>query len=208
MLETQIFQVGYLQTNCVLLFDTEGEEAVVVDPGRGFDKIRKYAEKRGKKVVAVLLTHGHWDHVLDAKKWRDCGAKIYIHKDDAEKLTGDWNERGIPSMKIENVEPDVLIKDGDTLEFGKLKFSVIHTAGHSAGSCSFVIDRLILSGDTMFAGCCGRVDFPDGNAAEMRNSLGKLYALEGDYRVIPGHGEETTLETERRNAPFVLGGLY
>lgn len=207
MLKLEIFQVGFLQTNCVLLYDTDGEEAVVVDPGRGFAKIKETAESLGKKVVAVLITHGHWDHVLDVKKWREYGAKAYIYKDDAHKISTDWNSHGSIKMPMDITEPDVLLEDGQTVEIGKMKFKVIHTPGHSSGSCVFIIENIMLAGDTLFAGCCGRVDFEDGNASDMRNSLQKLYALDGDYRVIPGHGEETTLSAERANAPIVLGGL-
>ena len=207
MLKTQVFQVGLLQTNCVLLYDTDGEEAVIVDPGRSIARIKAVVDGLGKKVVAVLITHGHWDHVLDVKKWQDSGAKVYIHKNDADKISTNWNTKGNPLIQVEQTDADVLLEDGQIVDVGKMRFKVIHTPGHSSGSCVFIIDNVMLAGDTLFAGGCGRVDFEDGNATDMRNSLNKLYALDGDYRVIPGHGEETTLSAERANAPFVLGGL-
>lgn len=207
MLKTQVFQVGLLQTNCVLLYDTDGEEAVIVDPGRSIARIKEVVDGLGKKVVAVFITHGHWDHVLDVKKWQDSGAKVYIHKNDADKISTDWNTEGNPLIRVEQTDADVLLDDGQTVGIGKMKFKVIHTPGHSSGSCVFITENIMLAGDTLFAGACGRVDFEDGSAEDMRKSLQKLYGFDGDYRVIPGHGAETTLSAERANAPFVLGGL-
>lgn len=196
-------QVGYLQTNCYIITDENQSEAVIIDPGGGYERITKYLKDSNKSPYAVLLTHGHFDHYLAAKKFQELGAKVYIHKLDEELLT---KRQGLASsfgMTITSLNADCIFEDNDIIKIGNLEFKVMHTPGHSKGSSCFIIEDSIFSGDTLFLQSYGRTDFLDGSFPEIKKSLLKLFALEGDYKVYPGHMEETTLSYERIHNPIL-----
>jgi len=181
-------QTGPIQTN-TYLFEC-GDAVAVVDPGAESSKILALADNKfNKPIKFVLLTHAHWDHVGAVIDLQKQGAKVYMHEDDMQNLERDFI-------------PDVLLKGGEELSLGNQTISVLHTPGHTAGSVVYKTLDTIFSGDTLFRREIGRCDFPTGNFNTMKKTLAMLFALKGDYRVLPGHGEETTLESERKENPY------
>lgn len=198
MIEVERFIVGYISTNCYLLNKEGSDEAVLIDPAMGFDRISARCAQKGVSVKHILLTHGHFDHIYEAKRWQDAGAKIYIHSSDENKLRdGQGNCGNRAKLAVPPCEADVILTDGQRLELSGITFQVIHTPGHTAGSASFLTDEMLFSGDTLFEGDYGRTDFADGSFDEIKKSIFRLFKLEGDYTVYPGHGDKTTLSAER-----------
>jgi glyoxylase-like metal-dependent hydrolase (beta-lactamase superfamily II) len=192
------FVVGPLRTDSYLVYLEHAHEAVLIDPARGKDKIKTFAESQGLKVVAALLTHGHFDHIGNAAAWQDEGAKIYIHTADAGMLAGKGNLSDVFGAACAPCKADVLVEDGMTVFEAGITFRVIHTPGHSPGSCCYIAENCMFCGDTLFAGGgYGRTDLEGGNSEMLRASIRRLFALPSDYILCPGHGEETTLEKEK-----------
>lgn len=198
------FTVGLMPTNCYVI-DDDGK-AVIVDPGGGYGKIGAYLEESGIKPIAVLLTHGHFDHISDVFKWKKDGATVYIHEDDAECLYSP--EKSLASMvglTIPPVREFVTFTDEETLSIGNIELKVMHTPGHTVGSCCFILpDGNVLTGDTIMCETYGRTDFPGGSDLEIKRSITeKLFALEGDRILYPGHGDSTTLKHEQLLNPVL-----
>lgn len=196
MLKVKTFVAGAMRVNTYLAYNEGYSEAVIVDPARGKDKIASYAASLGLRVTAVLVTHGHFDHILQVRDWQEDGATVYVHQADADRLNGGNNLGGEFGIYVPPCKADILIKDGDVFDVAGIRFRVIHTPGHSPGSCCYITGDIIFSGDTLFAGATGRTDFDGGNPEEMQKSLTKLFALEGDYAVYPGHEGATRLSNE------------
>jgi glyoxylase-like metal-dependent hydrolase (beta-lactamase superfamily II) len=197
-----------LATNCYLVADDAGRCAVI-DPGSHTEKILKKAEEEGFTIEAILLTHGHFDHVMAAPGIQKAtGAKLYIHKNDQPDLAPEVaGHRGYLREPYVMPRVDGNLEDGSEIKAGDLTFRVLHTPGHTLGSVCLLCGDLMFSGDTLFAGTCGRCDLAGGSLEQMFASLKKLAQLEGDYKVLPGHMEASTLETERQTNPYVLEGL-
>ncbi len=205
MTEIKSLEVGLMPTNCYILYG-KGEEAVIVDPGGGYGKVSAFLTEQGKKPVAVLLTHGHFDHILDAARWHSLGLPVYIHTLDVPALADDViNEGQEVGYVITPITDPVPFEDGAELSFGEIKIKVLHTPGHTVGSCCFLLDdNRILSGDTLFLESFGNTGFYGGCYADMEKSVKEiLFKLEGDYRVYPGHGESTTMNHERQFNPIL-----
>ena len=186
--------VGSIGTNCYILYNEASKAAVVIDPSDEATLVEARIEALGLQVQAILLTHGHFDHGGDVARIRErTGAPVYLHPAD----------RALPSWLTHGLTADRDLADGDELELAGMRFTVLHTPGHTPGSVCFLCGDLLFAGDTLFAGSCGRTDLPGGSGADMLRSLRRLAELDGDYRVFPGHGEETTLERERRGNPYV-----
>lgn len=190
--------VGMLGTNCYLICD-EGR-CVVVDPGDNGERVVKKIRESGCTPVAIFLTHGHFDHVLavpDVLAFAD--VPVYIHKAEVAEKPSDFSyyPQGVKDLRHYG--------EGDELDFGgALRFRVMHTPGHSPGSVTLVMDGVLITGDTLFCGSCGRTDFPGGSYPEILNSLGRIRDLEGDYQVLPGHEMPSTLARERRSNYYML----
>jgi glyoxylase-like metal-dependent hydrolase (beta-lactamase superfamily II) len=183
------------QTNTYIISDQEN--TVVIDPAADLGVVGDI------KATAILLTHGHFDHTAGAA---EIGAPIHIHESDAEMLNDIDKSFGTlyPRM-FKPCQADVLVKDGDLLEFGEMRFKVMHTPGHSRGSVMYILDESVMfTGDTLFEGSVGRIDGYGGSHEAQMKSLEKIKALDGDYRILPGHGEETTLDREKRINSFLL----
>jgi len=200
--------VGPLQCNCHILADDATKEAVIVDPGDDADEILRRAE--GLKVLALLHTHCHFDHMTATRKVAEStGAEILIHKSD--KAYYDQLAKQYELFRMGPTPQDPLpvkrfLQDGERIEFGKHSLKVIHTPGHTEGSCCFHTEGMVLSGDTLFQRSIGRTDLPGGNTEQELESIRmKLYPLDPETVVYPGHGPKTTIEEERAENPFVQG---
>ncbi len=196
--------LGALQANCYLLSDEEGATAVI-DPGDEAGTILETVRAGELAVEAILLTHAHFDHILAADELRrETGAPVYVYETDAPALADP--RRSLTVLAKGGAGPlraDHLLKDGEELRVGRLAVSVLHTPGHTPGSCCFLCGDALFSGDTLFAGSIGRTDFPGGDDQAMAASLRMLAALEPGIRVFPGHGESTTLSKERMENPYL-----
>lgn len=201
--------LGELGTNCLLILGENGE-AAVVDPAEYNDDLQYFLEENGVfSLDYILLTHGHFDHISGVLPLQSVyGGKIVIHEKD-EICFKDATYSLLSSFRRDISLPekaDITVAEGSVLPFGKDEIKVIHTPGHTQGSVCYIINRNLISGDTLFYMSMGRTDFPGGNIMRMIASLRKLCRLEGEYAVFPGHGELTTLEYERNNNPYCVAG--
>lgn len=206
-MEIMTLHLGSLATNCYILPCGEGE-AVVWDIGDGAPVLRRKLEAAGLAVRAVLLTHGHYDHVAGVEEIRKAyGCPVYIHEQDAVMLRSAqanlaWQLTDKTYTPVECFET---LTDGQILTFGDLRIRVMHTPGHTPGGCCFFVnEEILISGDTLFRGSIGRTDL-GGNVSDMRESLRKLAAIEGDYQIYPGHFGSSTLSWEREHNPYLRG---
>jgi glyoxylase-like metal-dependent hydrolase (beta-lactamase superfamily II) len=195
--------------NCFILGCEQTKEAAVIDPGDDTDKILLSLAESALTVKFIINTHGHFDHVGGNMRMKSAtGAEIVIHPLDAHMLgslsstAAAW---GLPSE--DSPPPDRTVEDGDTLSFGNITLTVIHTPGHSPGGISLFGNGNVFVGDTLFAGSIGRTDFPGGDYGTLVSSIrNKLFVLGDDVRVFTGHGPETTIGREKKYNPFVGHG--
>ena len=194
--------VGLIGTNCYLLWDeSAGNAAAIVDPGGSADLILNKIKQEKLDVKMILLTHGHFDHVMGVPDLLAAypDLPVYITKTDYPEAR-DGGQFGYRMGEVSSVQ---FYDEGDTVELGGLKIDVLRTPGHTPGSVTLRVEDVLLTGDTLFCGSCGRTDFPGGSYADMQRSLKRLADLPGDYRVYPGHEGSTTLDYERRYNPFM-----
>lgn len=205
MINLEIFRVTPLDTNCSYLIDEATGKSAVVDPGDRSEELIEKIENNGGKLEYVMLTHGHYDHITFAKELADMfSAKIITGAENADFLKDpELNLSRKHGMTIKPFEADILLSDGDTFMLGETEIKYITTPGHTKGCGCYIFDDTIISGDTLFCESYGRTDLPTGNTMKMFNSLKKLKGLDGDYRVIPGHGRTTTLAHERKYNPLM-----
>lgn len=203
-METVRLKTGVLGVNTYLVFDN-GSGAFVVDPGGDAQKIRQAAAERGRKIQAVLLTHGHFDHIGALQELQRDGAKVYVHTADAPMLLDDEASLGAQfGYSTEPCRADHLLSGGEELSLCGITIRVIATPGHTPGGVCYLAGDVIFSGDTLFCGSVGRTDFSAGDHAQLICSIkNKLFTLPEHLRVLPGHGEETTIEDEKKYNPFV-----
>ena len=172
------------------------EACVIIDPGAEVSRVAEAVGQR--KVSAVLLTHAHFDHMLYAQHWLEQGAKLYVHALDVPALRDmSLNLSGMIRATLVIDAVPVTVAEGDAVEEAGLSFTVLHTPGHTPGSVCYRCGDALYSGDTMFYQSYGRVDFPGGSMRQMRDSLLRLAALDGEIRVYPGHGNATKIAWER-----------
>lgn len=208
ILET--FPVGPLQCNCTILGDEQTGEAIVIDPGEEIGRIQKRLATHGLKLKQILVTHGHIDHVGGALKLkRLTGAPIYLNEGDVEQLAlmqEQANWLGVETP--ETAPPDESLAEGMTVGLDSYPAKVLHTPGHTQGSIClhFAPLKLLIAGDTLFAGSIGRTDLPGGNYEQLLESIhARLLALPDEVKVVPGHGAASTMGAERRSNPFLRG---
>jgi glyoxylase-like metal-dependent hydrolase (beta-lactamase superfamily II) len=202
------------QTNCYLIASEKGGTAVAVDAPPDPAAIVNMAKRLGLTVVALLITHGHIDHVGGAGAvHRATGAAVYVHRDD-DFLTLDPNSQMnslfglVPPGDYAPPEQITDLRHGQELHLAGVDFEVRHTPGHTPGHCCFyvVTEGTLMSGDQLFRGSVGRTDLPGGNWNDLISSMNaQVLTLPDDVRVLPGHGPETTIGVERRSNPFLTG---
>lgn len=199
-----IFHVGEIQTNCYLAYDEKTQEAFLVDPGDDADRLLRVIGERGITLRYIILTHGHFDHVLAVPELlRHTEAKLVASKnarlDDAEAC-------GFRAFRIARFTPlvaDCLVSEGDTIQVAGDTLHIYETPGHTPGGICIRAGEALFTGDTLFAGSCGRCDLPGGDYQTILKSLRKLSELPDDLRVFPGHGEATTLAEEKAHNPYL-----
>jgi glyoxylase-like metal-dependent hydrolase (beta-lactamase superfamily II) len=206
----ETFAVGPLGCNCSIVADLTAKRAVVVDPGGDFDAIQARLGALGVSVDAIVHTHTHFDHVgATAELQRASGATASIHEDDRFLYDILPLQAQLFSMAApEKAEMDGALVDGKTFRAGAIEIAVLHTPGHTPGSCSFVATNggrtVVMAGDTLFRGGIGRTDLWGGDHETILRSIhGKLLSLPEDARVVTGHGPSTTIGHERAMNPFL-----
>jgi len=202
------FPVGPLQCNCTILGDEQAGEAIVIDPGEEVGRIHRRLTELGPKLKQTLITHGHIDHVGGALKLKQLtGAPILLNENDLPLLKIMDTQAGWLGIATpETAPPDELLTDGLAVGLDAFPAQVIHTPGHTQGSVClhFAPLKLLIAGDTLFAGSIGRTDLPGGNYDQIIDSIeSRLLQLPGDTKVLPGHGPATTIDAERNTNPFL-----
>ena len=209
-----VFTVGPIQANCVLLGDTDAGEVVVIDPGEEAEKIVDRVRASGLRPTMILHTHGHLDHVGGtAELLRLLGGKLPIglHPDEIDLYRNAPMQAQMFGLEVEAPpEPGLMLRHGDTVSVGSVDLEVRHTPGHSPGGVCFVVlgdgGPLAVVGDVLFAGSIGRTDLMGGSFPVLEGSIREqLYTLPDETRVICGHGPDTTIGRERASNPFVSG---
>jgi hydroxyacylglutathione hydrolase len=201
-------------TNCWIIAPEKGSECIIVDPGMTdiSAEVEMIVAEEGLKPVAVLLTHGHLDHTFSVKPLADgYGISAYIHSEDRRFIADPAGIHGpqfVDQLRGMHFEEPVRVenlKDGSLLDFLGMKIRAIHAPGHTRGSLMFLLnEETLISGDVLFAGSIGRTDLPTGSASDMRNTLKKkILPLSDEIRVLPGHGDETTIKYERKTNPYL-----
>ena len=203
MMKVKVMQVGPIGTNCYILEDDQTNLAAVIDPGDEPELIQEALEKEGVEVRYLLLTHGHYDHTTAVPALHRVypQADIYIHQADA-------NGAGSTLFPLAGEVDDLKLYDeGDVIRLGDHEIQVLHTPGHSPGSVTLKVEDVLFTGDTLFAGSCGRTDLRGGSYEQIMQSLKRLGELKGDFHVCPGHEATSTLERERRSNPFLMEAM-
>lgn len=202
-MKVKLLRVGPIGTNCYILEDDQTNLAAVIDPGDEPELIQEALEKEGVEVRYLLLTHGHYDHTTAVPALHRVypQADIYIHQADA-------NGAGSTLFPLAGEVDDLKLYDeGDVIRLGDHEIQVLHTPGHSPGSVTLKVEDVLFTGDTLFAGSCGRTDLRGGSYEQIMVSLKRLGELEGDFHVCPGHDRTSTLEQERRYNPFLMEAM-
>jgi glyoxylase-like metal-dependent hydrolase (beta-lactamase superfamily II) len=203
-------ELGDFGSNCYLVGDEDTKEGMIIDPGDDGSSIMKQVKALGLSIKIIVLTHSHIDHVgglADVKK--ATGAVIAIHENEAPFLLKQPRLMEFMPPTPPSPPADRLLKDGDMIKVGKLKFKVLHTPGHTSGGICLLGDGIVFTGDTLFNYSIGRADFPGSDYdQEMQSIRSKLMTLPDETRVYPGHGPATTIGTERKGNPFINGTAF
>lgn len=198
--------VGPLMVNCYVLGCESSREGVVVDPGDDTDRILEAVSRHGLKVVAVINTHGHFDHTGGNQRIvTETGAGLLIHELDVPMLARAVDTAAMFGLTAENSPPPSrFLTEGEFVAFGEYRLRVLHTPGHTLGGCSLHLEGMVFTGDTLFADSVGRTDFPGGSSVALGKSIReKLLILPDDTIVYPGHGPSTTIGRERSHNPYL-----
>ena len=202
-MEYKILQVGAIGTNCYIVFDKDQNACAIIDPGGHPHRIVNAVSSLGCEPVAILLTHGRYDHTdaVSALQAKWPGIPTYMNHRDA------YSDNAYMLQLFPAIADRKDYDEGDVIEVGSLKLEIMATPGHSEGSVTIRCEDTLFCGDTLFAGSMGRTDFPGGSMKKIMESLKRLASLEGNLTVCPGHMEPSNLDRERRTNPFVLQAL-
>lgn len=189
--------VGQMQNFSYLIGDEAAKEAAIVDPGWDIGKLLSAAKKHDFDIKFILITHSHYDHIQQVKDLFDAtNAAVYVHKKDSEEI----KDHGIKKIKT--------VGEGDTINVGKIKIKVLHTPGHTPGSVCYLVDKKLITGDTLFVGNIGRTDLPGGSPKIMSETLRRLKKLDENIEVWPGHDygptKSSTIKREKKQNPHMV----
>lgn len=197
--------VGPLQENCYIVADEKTKQAIVIDPGDEGDRINDVIKGEGLEITAIICTHAHFDHVGAVGDIKAAtGAKIFIHKEDLETYGMAKEHALFWGFDVDDLpDPDGFLEEGDEVKAGSLCFKVFHSPGHSPGGIYLYGEGAVITGDTLFQGSVGRTDFPGGSHERLKDSFRRLLELPDDTKVYSGHGNDTTIGSEKRSNFFV-----
>jgi glyoxylase-like metal-dependent hydrolase (beta-lactamase superfamily II) len=200
-------EVGPLSVNCYVVACEETREGIVIDPGGNVEQIAALVQQLGLKIHTVINTHGHFDHLGGNRQALEAfGAKLLIHQADAPMLSRSAEVARKYGLQGENSpEADAWLVDGMDVFFGDCRLKVLHTPGHTQGGCClyFEKERIVITGDTLFADSIGRTDLPGGSHEQLLQSIRtKLFTLPDDVAAYPGHGPQTTIGHEKSCNPY------
>ena len=208
-MELKCMHLGSFMTNCYLVKNKMTGEVLVIDPGASPDRVLEMIRSMEGTPAAILLTHGHFDHIgaVNELKENYPGLKVYLHEREADLIENpNGNLSNDFAETVGTVKPDVFVRHEEELTLAGFRIRVLHTPGHTPGSCCYYLpeEGVLFSGDTLFAGSCGRTDFPGGSGRMMRESLELLVTtLPEETAVFPGHDQFTSIGEEKRYNPFV-----
>lgn len=199
----QKLEVGPMGANCYIVADKATNNAFLIDPGGEPDRIKKVLKNNNLNLKFIINTHGHGDHILGNGYF---GVPIYVHRLEKDFLTDpNKNLSGIFGFFLKTPKADKLLEDGEKIVLDNLKLEIIHTPGHTPGGISIKLDGVVFTGDTLFAGGIGRTDFEAGDEEALFRSIReKLFSLNDDIVIYPGHGPESTIGKEKRTNPFLI----
>lgn len=203
MITVYTLPLGDYQTNCYIVCAAESKTCAVIDPGYFPERILSFLADKGLGLDAILLTHGHFDHVGAVKALVEAtGCRLWMKESDYTQRSNPQNDFLYPIHDCDFCEVS-FCEEGEKIRAGGAVFTVMETPGHTWGSVCYLCEDAIFSGDTLFAGSCGRTDLPGGDYGTIVLSLERLAELQGDYTVYPGHGSATTLAQERMYNPYM-----
>lgn len=197
------YVAGPVQANNYLVVDEVSKEAILIDCSDYVTEIIDYVKENNLTVKYILLTHGHFDHVLGINRMNEVlGAKVYVHKGDKEQVVNTRSVMmmfGLPTEGVENPKITATLSDAGELTLGNQVIKVIETPGHTPGGVCYLIGDCLFSGDTLFHGTIGRIDLPGGSFQQIKHSVKDvLFALDENIKVYPGHGEPTSIGYEKK----------
>lgn len=207
-MKIQKMEAGMVQTNVYLVTNEETQETVVVDPAYLTDEIKYAIDAQGLKIKAIILTHGHFDHIMGIDQFEQEYGElpVYVHEDDVETMRDPVINQSAAFIRRYAYVGAQPVQDGQTLTLAGMNFKVIHTPGHTPGGACYYIEeeQVLFSGDTLFRRSVGRTDFVKSSTSDLLESINKkLFNLPGDVRVYPGHMGETSIGFEKRYNPYV-----
>lgn len=199
--------MGVCQTNCYFIYEEGKKEVLFFDPADQGEFIYRGLQDKGFTIAAILLTHGHFDHIWGVSRLKELtGAKVYALDEEKELCESVQMNVSAAAGRACAITPDVLLKDGEKLVLAGIPLQVLATPGHTGGSCCYYFekDKMLISGDTLFQESVGRTDFPTGSMSRLVRSIReKLMVLPEEVKVYPGHGDSTTIGFEKSNNPFL-----
>ena len=199
--------LGSYQTNCYILWAEGSSGCAVIDPGFEPERILSQLNQLGLTLDAILLTHGHFDHVGAVETLvGSTGCKLWMHQSDYTQKKNPMNDYLYPTHDRDFCEVS-FCEEGEIIHAGGLIFTVLETPGHTWGSVCYLCEDAMFCGDTLFAGSCGRTDLPGGDRMVMAETLQRLSEIPSDYRIFPGHGGSSTLAREQQSNPYMGGYL-
>lgn len=200
------FVEGFIANNNYLLIDEDSKEAALIDCTDYISELGAVLKEYDAKLKYILLTHGHFDHIMGVPKIKqEFGAKVYLHKDDKELVdNSDEFMISVGMQPFEHPEIDKYIDEGEEIYLGKNKIQVIHLPGHTQGGVGYLVDGMLFAGDSIFLESVGRTDLPGGNHKQLIESIkNKIFSLDGDTILYVGHGTNTTVEHEKKYNEYV-----